>query len=158
MDMLAGHDASANHCRKPEIMADAAYAILIQDPKVATGNFFIDDEVLQKAGVTDMDQYACNLEYKDKLMPDFFVDDKLLDYTPSADRPKIGQAVKEQSSDLKPSGKLGEMFTLIERNLNEDLVSQIQAVYTLNLTGADSGKWYVKYITVIIVLVSLHSV
>ena len=140
-------------------MADAAYAILIQDPKVATGNFFIDDEVLQKAGVTDMDQYACNLEYKDKLMPDFFVDDKPLNYTPTADMPKIGQAVKEQSSDAKPQGKLGEMFTVIEQSFNEDLVSQIQAVYILNLTGADAGKWFVTHVVVpIIVLVSFHCV
>ena len=37
--------------RKPEIMADAAHAILTRDPRECTGNFFIDDEVLASAGV-----------------------------------------------------------------------------------------------------------
>jgi citronellol/citronellal dehydrogenase len=44
--------------RKPAIMADAAYAILTRDHRACTGNFFIDEEVLREAGVTDLDQYA----------------------------------------------------------------------------------------------------
>lgn len=59
--------------RKPEIMADAAHAILTRDPRQCTGNFFIDDEVLAQAGVTDMDQYAVTPGNKD-FLPDFFVD------------------------------------------------------------------------------------
>nr|CAI5822999.1 unnamed protein product [Callosobruchus analis] len=51
--MLAGSDSKA-FSRKPEIMADAAYAILIQDPKTCTGNFFVDEKVLANAGVTDL--------------------------------------------------------------------------------------------------------
>ncbi|KAI4456914.1 hydroxysteroid dehydrogenase-like protein 2 [Holotrichia oblita] len=76
-EMLSGGsgDFMKSHSRKPEIMADAAYAILIQDPKIVTGNFFIDDEVLPKYGVYDMDQYACNPLYKDEIFPDFFVGD-----------------------------------------------------------------------------------
>ena len=49
----------AAQCRKPEIMADAAYYMLTQDSKNYTGNFAIDDEVMRAAGVKDMDQYAC---------------------------------------------------------------------------------------------------
>ena len=60
----------ASRSRKPEIMADAAYAILTRDAKTCTGNFFIDDEVL--AG-TDLDQYAVTPGNK-KFQPDFFVD------------------------------------------------------------------------------------
>lgn len=45
-------------CRKPEIVADAAYWILTQNAKGCSGNFFTDVEVLTKAGVTDFDQYA----------------------------------------------------------------------------------------------------
>lgn len=59
--------------RKPEIMADAAHAILTRDPRQCTGNFFIDDEVLAQAGVTDLDQYAVTPGNKD-FLPDFFVD------------------------------------------------------------------------------------
>ncbi len=43
--------------RTPEIMADAAHAILTKDAKSFTGNFLIDDTVLAEAGVTDFDRY-----------------------------------------------------------------------------------------------------
>jgi citronellol/citronellal dehydrogenase len=59
--------------RKPEIMADAAHAILSRDPATCTGNFFIDDEVLREAGITELDQYAMTPGNKD-FIPDFFVD------------------------------------------------------------------------------------
>ena len=51
-------------CRTPEILSDAAHLILIlililiRDPKLTTGNFFIDDELLAGHGVTDSDP-AC---------------------------------------------------------------------------------------------------
>lgn len=59
--------------RKPEIMADAAHAILTRESRGCTGNFFIDDEVLAQAGVKDLDQYAVTPGNKD-FLPDFFVD------------------------------------------------------------------------------------
>jgi citronellol/citronellal dehydrogenase len=59
--------------RKPEIMADAAHVILTRDPRTCTGNFFIDDEVLQSAGVKDLDQYAVTPGNRE-FLPDFFVD------------------------------------------------------------------------------------
>nr|WP_298717562.1 NAD(P)-dependent oxidoreductase [uncultured Steroidobacter sp.] len=59
--------------RKPEIMADAAHAILTRDPRTCTGNFFIDDEVLASAGTTDLDQYAVTPGNR-QFQPDFFVD------------------------------------------------------------------------------------
>jgi citronellol/citronellal dehydrogenase len=47
-------------------MADAAHVILSRDAGSCTGNFFIDDEVLKSAGVTDLDCYAvtpdCNAD------------------------------------------------------------------------------------------------
>ena len=46
------------YCRTPEIMADAARLVLSSDAATTTGNFFIDDEVLHAAGVTDLDRYA----------------------------------------------------------------------------------------------------
>jgi len=58
MEMLGGKDAE-NQCRKPEIMADAAYAILLKSSKDFTGNFLIDDEVLRKEGITNFDDYSC---------------------------------------------------------------------------------------------------
>ena len=60
------------HCRTPEIMADAAYQILIADTKTTTGNFFIDDEVLKAAGVTDLGKYSVVTGSRE-LMPDLFL-------------------------------------------------------------------------------------
>lgn len=67
MEMLSGED-SATYSRKPEIMADAAYAILIKEPRSITGNFLIDEKVLKEAGISDMIQYACVPENADKLI------------------------------------------------------------------------------------------
>ncbi|MCS5617941.1 MAG: SDR family oxidoreductase, partial [Pirellulales bacterium] len=50
--------ADPRSCRKPEIVADAACAILGRDPVTTSGNFFIDDEVLAAEGVEDFDAYA----------------------------------------------------------------------------------------------------
>ncbi|MBI3480541.1 MAG: NAD(P)-dependent oxidoreductase [Nitrosomonadales bacterium] len=44
--------------RKPAIMADAAHVILTRDSRACSGNFFIDEQVLSEAGVSDFDQYA----------------------------------------------------------------------------------------------------
>ncbi len=54
---LLGGDETMNHSRKPEIMADAAYAILTKPFRECTGNFFVDEDLLRKEGVTDFDQY-----------------------------------------------------------------------------------------------------
>ncbi len=58
--------------RKPEIMADAAYAILTSDSRGTTGNFFIDEDVLLRAGVTELEQYAVTPGAR--LHPDIFLD------------------------------------------------------------------------------------
>lgn len=60
------------HCRTPEIMADAAYQVLISDSATTTGNFFIDDEVLKQAGVTDLDKYSVVAGSRE-LLPDLFL-------------------------------------------------------------------------------------
>ena len=60
------------HCRTPEIVADAAYQILLADAKTTTGNFFIDEEVLKEAGVTDLGKYSVVTGSRE-LMPDLFL-------------------------------------------------------------------------------------
>lgn len=45
-------------CRTADIMADAMHAIVTRDPRVATGRFYLDDEVLGEEGVADFDRYA----------------------------------------------------------------------------------------------------
>ena len=71
MQMIPGVDLA--RCRKPEILADAAYLILTSDAKVTTGNFFIDDELLARHGVTDLAPYSVTPGTTD-FIPDFFVD------------------------------------------------------------------------------------
>ncbi len=55
---LLGGDAAMARSRKPEIVADAAHHILTRPARETTGNFFIDDEVLAEAGVSDLGEYA----------------------------------------------------------------------------------------------------
>lgn len=68
---LLGGEAAVQCCRKPEIVADAAYEILTRNSRECTGNFFIDSEVLAESGITDFDQYAVTPGAP--LMPDFFL-------------------------------------------------------------------------------------
>ena len=70
MQMIPGVDIAL--CRKPEIMADAAWHILT-NTSGATGNFYIDDAVLQAHGVTDFDRYAVT-PGNTRFLPDLFVD------------------------------------------------------------------------------------
>src|SRR5690606_29195942 len=69
---MLGGDPMMQHSRKPEIMADAAHAILVKDARECTGNFFIDDDVLRAEGVTDFRAYAVDPAVDP--MPDFFLD------------------------------------------------------------------------------------
>ncbi|MCO5123542.1 MAG: NAD(P)-dependent oxidoreductase [Rhizobacter sp.] len=71
LQMIPGVDL--NMCRKPEILADAAYFILTSDAKTTSGNFFIDDVLLAQHGVTDLEKYSVKPGTKN-FIPDFFVD------------------------------------------------------------------------------------
>jgi len=66
-----GPQVQGDNCRTPEIVADSAYEILTRDAKGCTGNFFIDEEVLAEAGITDLDHYA--VTPGKPLLPDLFL-------------------------------------------------------------------------------------
>ncbi len=55
---LLGGDALMNMSRTPEIVADAALAILSKDAAICTGNAFIDENVLKDEGINDFEKYA----------------------------------------------------------------------------------------------------
>ena len=57
--------------RHPEIVAEAAHQILTRDSRECTGNFFIDEEVLRAAGVSDFESYA--LDPDAPLLADLFI-------------------------------------------------------------------------------------
>jgi len=60
------------HCRRPEIVADAAHAILTRPARSYTGHFALDEEVLREQGVRDFDPYA--VVPGAPLLPDLFLD------------------------------------------------------------------------------------
>jgi len=55
---LLGGEMLANMSRKPEILADAAFYILRQPSGECTGNLFVDEQVLAKQGINDLEKYA----------------------------------------------------------------------------------------------------
>jgi citronellol/citronellal dehydrogenase len=55
---LLGGEEALKRSRRPEIVADAAHAILTRPSREATGNFYVDDEVLAEEGVEDLSKYA----------------------------------------------------------------------------------------------------
>ncbi|KAK0085448.1 hypothetical protein PV325_005223 [Microctonus aethiopoides] len=137
IEMLAGAESS-NYSRKPEIVADAAYAILCKDSKTFTGKFLVDEDVLRDEGITDFTPYACNPAYKDKLMMDFF-----LDGDESTSQYQSIVSDKESSSNVEDSGNahLNKIFTAIRSNLSAELVKKTGATFQFNITGADQGTW-----------------
>jgi citronellol/citronellal dehydrogenase len=69
-NLLGGAPLMAR-ARRPEIVADAAHAILTLPSRQATGRFFIDEEILRETGVTDLEKYAVTPGAE--LAPDFFL-------------------------------------------------------------------------------------
>lgn len=70
MNMIPG--VSAANGRRPDIVADAAHAVLTRPAAGFHGHFLIDDEVLAQAGVTDLSGYA--VDPSAPLLPDLFLD------------------------------------------------------------------------------------
>jgi citronellol/citronellal dehydrogenase len=69
---LLGGDAVIRASRKPEIVAEAAYAILTSDARTTTGNTFVDEDLLRERGVIDFAQYAVDPDTP--LRTDIFLD------------------------------------------------------------------------------------
>jgi citronellol/citronellal dehydrogenase len=58
--------------RKPDIVAEAAYAIITRSSRECTGHFFTDEQVLMEEGITDFSRFAMNPDKQ--LLPDLFLD------------------------------------------------------------------------------------
>ncbi len=69
-NLLGGSDV-VNRSRRPEIMADAAHLLLTRNSRECTGNFFVDEDLLREAGITELDKYS--VRPGSDLIPDFFV-------------------------------------------------------------------------------------
>jgi citronellol/citronellal dehydrogenase len=73
-NLLGGAQMMAR-ARKPDIVADAAYAIFAKPARQFTGRFVIDDNVLAENGVTDFEHYR--VDPTQPLARDFFVPDDI---------------------------------------------------------------------------------
>jgi len=69
---LLGGDYLIQRSRKPDIVADATFAIVSKPATECTGNFFIDEDVLRKEGITDFSKYSVNPD--NPLQNDLFID------------------------------------------------------------------------------------
>lgn len=69
--LIPGIDRSRG--RTPAIMADAAREILTRDPATCTGRFFVDEEVMREAGVTDFSCYRADPSSSEELLDDLFL-------------------------------------------------------------------------------------
>ncbi len=69
--MIPGAAERVDMMRRPEILADAAHAVLVRDARATTGNFFLDEDVLAEAGVADFGHYA--IKPGAPLLPDLFL-------------------------------------------------------------------------------------
>ena len=72
MNLLGGEEAMAQS-RTPEILADAAHAILVRPSRECTGTFFIDEDVLGEEGITELDHYRADPQ-GGELTVDLFLD------------------------------------------------------------------------------------
>jgi len=70
LNMIPG--VQLERCRKPEIVADAAQAVLLRDSRSCNGQFLIDEDVLREAGVSDFSGYA--VDPAQAILPDLFLD------------------------------------------------------------------------------------
>lgn len=133
MEMLAGPD-SDQYSRKVDIMSDAAYAILIREPRSCTGNFFIDEKVLIENGVTDLAQYACHPDKVNELMVDFFLD-------VPADAHKILKDVGSSDGDAE-GGTIAKIFSKMENYITPEVLEKTGATFQFDVKGEEAGTWY----------------
>ena len=73
LNMIPG--VEIRRCRKPEILADAAHAILTTPARELSGRFIIDEDILRERGVSDFAAYA--VDPSQTLLPDLFLDEAL---------------------------------------------------------------------------------
>ncbi|HYU35077.1 MAG TPA: NAD(P)-dependent oxidoreductase [Thermoanaerobaculia bacterium] len=70
---MLGGPVKPELCRRPEIVSDAAHVLLTRDSRSATGNFYIDEDVLREEGITDFESYA--VQPGQPLITDLFLED-----------------------------------------------------------------------------------
>ena len=141
MNMLGGEE-SRKGSRKPSIMADAAYAIACRNNSTCTGNFFIDEEVLQEEGIQDFEQYA--EAPGSQLLPDFFLPDRVLN---QFDASLLKSLTEKATSNTKPAaaassatggdGPVAAVFAATSTAVTDDIKDDLNA--TLHFVIAEKS-------------------
>ena len=139
-------DAVRLKCRKPEILADAAHAILTQPAAQCTGNFFVDDDVLSKlAGVSAQQieqRYAYAYAPGAQYLPDFFLGDTtaagLLEKASSSG---AGGASAAGAKTGASGGKVEALWERVRGAVSDDMVRGTNALFLFDLSGAEAGRW-----------------
>jgi hypothetical protein len=133
--------------RTVDIMADAAYQILIKDSRSFTGQFVIDEHFLRKElGITNFDQYA--VEPGNPLMLDFFLDEE-----ENVNSPSLVGHIKSTSSSAQtasannsqaPSGQqdVSGLINSMRALLSPELVEKMNGVYHFHLEDASVPNIY----------------
>ncbi|XP_030598559.1 hydroxysteroid dehydrogenase-like protein 2 [Archocentrus centrarchus] len=140
MDMLGG-EGVGKQCRKADIIADAAYAILSR-PKDYTGHFLVDEDILREQGVREFEQYA--IQPGHPLLPDFFLDETPESLVEKMEQHGATPAFKPPSSSATPTsaGPVESTFDVIKGAINEDVVKSTQGIYQFDLSGEHTGIWF----------------
>ncbi len=68
---MLGGAVKTDFCRTPEIVAEAAWALLTRPSRQTSGRFLLDEEVLREEGQSDFDRYA--VAPGQPLLPDLFL-------------------------------------------------------------------------------------
>ncbi|XP_025204594.1 hydroxysteroid dehydrogenase-like protein 2 [Melanaphis sacchari] len=136
VEMLSGSTDAKKLSRNPEIMADAAYAVLCKSIENCTGQFLVDEEVLKQEGITDMDQYASDPTYKGDLMVDFFLDE--VPHDGFSKGTKKSQAKKSDGIDT-----IEGIFTKINSHLTPEIAKGTNACFLFVVKGDEDRTYYV---------------
>lgn len=135
MNMLSGeNEETSNMCRKPDIMADAAYAILSKKSQSCTGNFFVDEEFLRGEGITNFDYYA--MKKGSPLLADFFIPDHLAEGLGGNPSRKESNAASQPSAVQDPSlgeGQLSQFFNKARDIITDDIKNDINALVVFSI-------------------------
>jgi len=70
---LLGGDEAMARSRRPELVADAAHAVVTRPSRECTGNLFLAEDVLAEDGITDMAAYSYG-DQTGEPIPDLFID------------------------------------------------------------------------------------
>ncbi|CAG4975416.1 unnamed protein product [Colias eurytheme] len=145
IEMLTGDTSTS---RKPDIVSDAAYAMLCKDPRTYTGNFAIDEDVVRAAGVTDLKPYACDPANADRLLLDGFLDDEesRLHHSTTVSSATQRRGYHTTAAQFKQAeqsgGQIPALFDAISKTISAELVQKTQAVYQFNVKGKEEGIWH----------------